>query len=59
MKIIKINLLNSKYPIYIGSGLLKKGVYIPYIFGKQIIIITNKKIASLYLDILKKKITFI
>ncbi|AFQ24126.1 3-dehydroquinate synthase [Candidatus Portiera aleyrodidarum BT-B-HRs] len=56
MKIIKINLLNSKYPIYIGSGLLKKGVYIPYIFGKQIIIITNKKIASLYLDILKKKL---
>jgi len=50
LKIIKINLLNSKYPIYIGSGLLKKGVYIPYIFGKQIIIITNKKIASLYLD---------
>lgn len=54
MKIIKINILNSKYPIYIGSGLVKKGVYIPYIFGKQILIITNKILSSLYLKILMK-----
>lgn len=56
MKIIKINILNSSYPIYIGTGLLKKGVYIPYIFGKQIMIVTNKILSSLYLNILKKKL---
>lgn len=56
MKIIKINILNSNYPIYIGTGLLNKGVYIPYIFGKQIMIVTNKILSSLYLNILKKKL---
>ncbi|CAA3708342.1 3-dehydroquinate synthase [Candidatus Portiera aleyrodidarum] len=54
MKIIKINILKSTYPIFIGTGLLKKGVYTPYIFGKQIMIVTNKILSSLYLNCLKK-----
>ncbi|CEI58584.1 3-dehydroquinate synthase [Candidatus Portiera aleyrodidarum] len=56
MKIIKINILNSSYPIFIGPGLLKKGIYFPYIFGKQIMIVTNKILSSLYLNLLKKKL---
>lgn len=46
------------YPIFVGQGLLSQAdCLLPYIFGKQVCIVTNETIAPLYLDKVKAMLT--
>jgi 3-dehydroquinate synthase len=48
---INVTLPNQHYPIYIGSDLLSKDDYLkPHIHGNQVMIVTQKLIANLYLE---------
>ena len=50
MKTLTVNLGDRSYPIFIGKGLLDQPeLILPYIHGKQVMVITNKTIAPLYL----------
>jgi 3-dehydroquinate synthase len=53
MRTLKVDLGERSYPIFIGQGLLDKGLMAPYISGKQVLVVTNETIAPLYLDRLK------
>lgn len=53
MQTLKVELGDRSYPIFIGQGLLDRGVMAPYITGKQVLIVTNETIAPLYLSRLK------
>ncbi|MDO6593207.1 3-dehydroquinate synthase [Neptuniibacter sp. 1_MG-2023] len=53
MQTLKVDLGERSYPIFIGQGLLDKGLMVPYISGKQVLIVTNETIAPLYLERLK------
>ena len=54
MKTININLKNRGYPIYVGEGLIENyDLLKKHISNKKVAIITNSKVASLYL----KKVT--
>ncbi|MFV9988977.1 MAG: 3-dehydroquinate synthase [Coxiella endosymbiont of Dermacentor nuttalli] len=49
-----VNIKESRYPIYIGTDLLKdKTLLYQYVKGHQIMIVTNKTIAPFYLESLK------
>jgi len=51
MKTININLKNRGYPIYVGEGLLENyGLLKKHISNKKVVIITNYKVAPLYLQ---------
>lgn len=50
MQTLKVDLGERSYPIFIGQGLLDKGLMVPYISGKQVLIVTNETIAPLYLS---------
>ena len=51
MKTININLEKRSYPIYVGEGLLDNyDLFKKHILNKKVAIITNDKIASLYLE---------
>ncbi len=50
MQTLKVELGDRSYPIFIGQGLLDRGVMAPYITGKQVLIVTNETIAPLYLS---------
>jgi len=51
MKTININLEKRSYPIYVGEGLLENyDLFKKHIPNKKVAIITNDKIASLYLQ---------
>lgn len=55
MKTLIVDLGKRSYPIYIGSKLLgKPELLTPYIKGNQVLIVTNKTIAPLYLDKVKE-----
>ena len=50
MKTIKVDLGERSYPIYIGDSILSnKELFNQHITGKQILIVTNEKVAPLYL----------
>ena len=50
MKELRVELKNKSYPIYIGSGLLsQKELLLKHIESKQILIVTNSTVSSLYL----------
>ena len=50
MKTIKVDLGERSYPIYIGDSILSnKELFSQHITGKQILIVTNEKVAPLYL----------
>lgn len=54
MKTLQVELGERSYPIYIGSGLIGDGERLAsYIAGKQVIIVTNDTVASLYLGAVK------
>ncbi|KXJ55436.1 3-dehydroquinate synthase [Neptuniibacter pectenicola] len=53
MQTLKVDLGERSYPIFIGQGLLDRGLMTPYISGKQVLIVTNDTIAPLYLERLK------
>ena len=51
MKTININLEKRSYPIYVGKGLLENyGLLKKHISNKKVAIITNDKVAPLYLE---------
>ena len=50
-KILNVELGDKSYPIYIGIDLLSmKSLFVDQIQGRQVMIVTNKPIAPLYLD---------
>jgi 3-dehydroquinate synthase len=50
MRTLKVDLGPRSYPIYIGEDLLsQKDLLAPYIFGKQVVIISNDTVAPLYM----------
>ena len=50
-KILNVELGDKSYPIYIGIDLLSvKSLFVDHIQGRQVMIVTNKTIAPLYLD---------
>ncbi len=54
MKTLSVALGERSYPIYIGSGLLRDASYLqPHVIAKQVLIVTNDRIAPLYLDKVK------
>ncbi len=50
MQTLKVDLGARSYPIFIGQGLLDDGLFIPYIKGKQVLVVTNETIAPLYME---------
>jgi len=51
MKVLRVELGERSYPIYIGSGLLKQAeLLISQIKSKQVLVVTNTTVAPLYLD---------
>ena len=54
MQTLNVQLGTRSYPIYIGEGLLSDAELIaPHIGGEQVMVVTNKTIAPLYLDALQ------
>ena len=54
MKTININLEKRAYPIYVGEGLIENyGLFEKHISNKKVAIITNDKVAPLYLQKIK------
>ncbi len=50
-KIVKVDLGDRSYPIYIGTGILgSPELYLEHIHGKQVLVVTNDTIAPLYLN---------
>ncbi|MCW8908396.1 MAG: 3-dehydroquinate synthase [Sedimenticola sp.] len=48
---LKVNLADRSYPIYIGNDLIDDpAIYRPHIHGEQVLIVSNTKVAPLYLD---------
>ena len=55
MKTLTVNLGMRSYPIHIGQGLLQKPELVTeHIRGRQVMVVTNEKIAPLYLDCVKR-----
>ena len=55
MKIIKVDLGERGYSIHIGNSILSdKKIFNQYITSKQVLVVTNEKIAPLYLKIIEK-----
>ncbi|QAX81551.1 3-dehydroquinate synthase [Candidatus Pseudomonas adelgestsugas] len=51
MQTLKVNLGERSYPIHIGEGLLDlPELFAPHIIGRQVAIVSNKIVASLYLE---------
>lgn len=54
MKTLNLDLGEKSYPIYIGQDLLSQSDYLTqHIHGKQVMIVSNTKVAPLYLDKVK------
>ena len=50
---LKVDLGERSYPIFIGAGLLGRGDLLrPYIGGRQVMVVTNKTLAPLFLNTL-------
>ena len=51
MKTLVVDLGARSYPIYIGAGLLERGdLLASHIAGRRVLIVTNDRVAPLYLD---------
>ncbi len=51
LKIVKVELGERSYPIYIGAGILESSeFYSNHIHAKQVLVVTNETVAPLYLD---------
>lgn len=54
MQTLTVDLGDRSYPIFIGENLLTRAeLFMPYIAGRQVLIVSNKTIAPLYLDTLR------
>ena len=55
MKIIKVDLGERSYSIHIGNSILSdKKIFNQYITSKQVLVVTNEKVAPLYLKAIEK-----
>lgn len=55
VKTLSVALGNRSYPIYIGSGLLDDASRLmPHLVAKQVLIVTNDRVAPLYLEKVKR-----
>ncbi len=51
MKELQVALDERSYPIYIGGGLLgQRDLLVPYVKGKEVMVVSNETVAPLYLD---------
>jgi 3-dehydroquinate synthase len=51
MRTLTVALGSRSYPIYIGEQLLaRRELYVPHIAGRQVCIVSNERVAPLYLD---------
>lgn len=51
MRTLNVDLGDRSYPISIGSGLISdRGLFEPYITGRQVMIVSNETVAPLYLE---------
>jgi 3-dehydroquinate synthase len=58
LQTLHVELAERSYPIFIGANLLSQAdLLLPYIRGKQVLIVTNETIAPLYLSCLKSALT--
>lgn len=58
LKTLSVDLGERSYPIHIGPGLLDDGSRLrPYLAGRQVMIVTNEKVAPLYLETLKRSLS--
>lgn len=51
---LMVNLQERSYPIYIGEHLFDQQLLPNYVLGNQVLVVTNEKIAPLYLDHVKR-----
>ncbi len=54
MRTLKVDLGERSYPIFIGKDLFLAEYLLPYIGGKQVMIVSNETVAPLYIEKLKK-----
>lgn len=58
MRTLTVDLAERSYPIFIGTGLISKPeLYLPYIKGRQALIVTNTTVEKLYLEQVKQALT--
>jgi 3-dehydroquinate synthase len=58
MKTLNVELGERRYPIHIGSGLLRRPELLrPCIAGSRVAVVTNETVGPLYLDALLKQLT--
>ncbi len=58
MRTLTVDLADRSYPIFIGTGLISQSeLYLPYIKGKQALIVTNTTVEKLYLETVVKALT--
>ncbi len=57
MQSLHVDLGVRSYPIYIGENILSEDLLAPYIYGRQVMVVTNETIAPLYFDDLRKCLT--
>lgn len=50
MQTLHVELGERRYPIFIGSQINLEKLIVPYILGKQVMLVTNDTVAPLYLD---------
>lgn len=51
MKTLQVQAPGGNYPIYIGAGLISdSGLYLPYLTGRQVMVVSNETVAPLYLE---------
>ncbi|VVB18371.1 unnamed protein product [Arabis nemorensis] len=49
--VVQVDLGNRSYPIYIGAGLLDQSELLQrHVHGKRVLVVTNERVAPLYLD---------
>jgi len=52
---LHVELAQRSYPIHIGRGLLSNAdIWLPYLRGKQVLIISDENVAPLYLDVIQQ-----
>lgn len=52
MQTLTVDLGVRSYPIFIGQGLLQQNLLLPYVKGRQVMVVSNETVAPLYLDAL-------
>src|SRR5690554_6087338 len=58
MRTLTVELAERSYPIFIGTGLINKSeLYLPYIKGRQALIVTNTTVETLYLKQVQEALT--